>query len=86
MKTVTVYTRSKCGLCRAAVDAIERVRVAHPFELRELDVDRDLAPGDPRHGAYGVAIPVVEIDGELVFRTEVDVAAFTRMVVQATEP
>ena len=66
------------------MDAIERVRAEHPFELRELDVERDLQPGDPRRGAYGVAIPVVEIDGELAFRTEVDVAAFTRLI--AAEP
>jgi glutaredoxin len=47
MKTVTLYTRVNCHLCHDALEVLERVRQAVPFELAIKDLDHD-APADKR--------------------------------------
>lgn len=83
MKTLTLYQRRHCPLCRTAREVVERVRATHPFELLERDVDRDLASDDPRKARYALDIPVIELDGHVVFRHEVSADALTRLL---TEP
>ena len=80
MKTVTLYVRRNCGLCRAARDVVEEVRERHPFLLQECDIDRDLDADDPRKSPYALDIPVVEVDGKVVFRHEVSADALARLV------
>jgi glutaredoxin len=67
MKVVTVYTRRGCTLCRQAMDVVDGVRARKRFELRVVDVDRDLRHDDPRRSGYVVAAPVVEVDGAVAF-------------------
>ena len=66
-----MYSRRTCGLCdeaRAAVLA-ERDRGAR-FSFREVLIDGD----DGLELAYGLRVPVVEVDGreEFEFRVEPD--------------
>jgi glutaredoxin len=63
MTVVTLYGRSGCHLCDRAREALLRVRVEHPFELVERDIERD----DALHRAYLERIPVVEVDGQELF-------------------
>jgi glutaredoxin len=74
MTIVTLYGKPGCHLCEDAFQAIERVRVKHPFELREVDITID--PGLNRE--YGERIPVVAIDGEERFEFFVDSDALAR--------
>jgi len=80
MKTVTLYVRRNCGLCRLAREVVSRVREQHPFVFEERDVDRDLAQEDPRKSPYALDIPVIELDGEVVFKHEVSAEALARLV------
>jgi glutaredoxin len=84
MKTVTLYTRRNCCLCREARDAIESVARSYPIELREVDIDRDLDRDDPRRSRFAIDAPVVEIDGSVVFRHQVDAQALGRMLLEGT--
>ena len=80
MKTVTLYVRRNCGLCRLAREVVSKVHEQHPFVFEERDVERDLAPGDPRRSPYALDIPVVELDGKLVFKHEVNAEALARLL------
>jgi glutaredoxin len=73
---VTLYGKPGCHLCDDAREAVERVRAAHPFELREVDVSLD----PELYRAYGERIPVVELDGEELFEFHVDEAALRERV------
>jgi glutaredoxin len=66
-RTVTVYTRAGCHLCREA----ERIvaDVAHGLADVELvDIDADPAITD----RYTVRVPVVAVDGRELFEFTVD--------------
>ena len=70
MSTVTLYSRPGCHLCDDARTALERVRRRQPFDLVEVDIERD----DALHRAYLERIPVVAVDGEELFEYFVDEA------------
>ena len=76
MPRVTLYGKPGCHLCDDARAVVERVRAAHPFELREVDVSLD--PELDR--AYGERIPVLELDGEELFEFFVDAAELGRRI------
>jgi glutaredoxin len=71
---VTLYGRPGCHLCDEARDALERVRADTPFELLEVDIERD----DELFKRYLERIPVVCLDGEELFEYHVDEAALRR--------
>jgi glutaredoxin len=71
---VTLYGRPGCHLCDDARDALERVRADTPFELLEVDIERD----DELFKRYLERIPVVCVDGQEVLEFEVDEAALRR--------
>lgn len=56
-RTVVVYTRDGCGLCREAEQLVAREARGHDVELVDIDADPDL------QRAYNVRVPVVEVDG-----------------------
>ena len=68
MTTVVVYGRAGCHLCDDALALIERVRARVPFELEQRDIESD----DEWFKRYLERIPVVEIDGEVLFELFVD--------------
>jgi glutaredoxin len=68
MRTVVLYAREGCCLCDDAREILERVRVRHPFELAERDIDAD----EILLRRYLERIPVITIDGEEVFDLFVD--------------
>ncbi|MFW5740351.1 MAG: glutaredoxin family protein [Myxococcota bacterium] len=82
MKTLTLYLRRTCCLCRSAREVVQQVRQQHPFELVERDVDRDLSPDDPRKSPYAIEIPVVEIDGQVVCRHVVSAEALEKILAE----
>ena len=71
MSAVTLYARPGCHLCDEARDVLLRVREDRPFELLEVDIERD----DELFKRYLERIPVVCLDGEELFDFEVDEAA-----------
>jgi glutaredoxin len=74
--TVTLYGRPGCHLCDEAREALERVRSEAPFELREVDIERD----DELFKRYLERIPVVCLGGEELFEYHVDEAALRRRI------
>ena len=71
---VTLYGRPGCHLCDEARQVLLRVRAETPFELLEVDIERD----DELFKRYLERIPVVSLNGEELFEFEVDEAALRR--------
>jgi glutaredoxin len=74
MVTVTLYGRPGCHLCDEARADLLRVAGRHPFELREVDIERDPA----LFKRYLERIPVVALDGEELFDFHVDEQVLVR--------
>ena len=71
MSAVTLYGRPGCHLCDEAREALLRVRSEAPFELLEINIERD----DELFKRYLERIPVVCLNGEELFEFHVDEAA-----------
>lgn len=73
---VVLYSRRSCHLCDQAREVIvaERARTAFGFDERFVDGDDDL------ERAYGLRVPVVEVDGDQVFEFAVEPALFADLV------
>lgn len=65
---VVIYYKSTCHLCEDAKQVLERVRPYELFELEEVNIDHDRVA----YGLYSDKIPVVTINGQVVFRYRVD--------------
>ena len=76
---VVLYSRPGCHLCDAARAALEAERARTWFELQEVNIQDD----DALELAYGVRIPVVEIDGDERFEYEVEASELTRVLREA---
>ena len=71
---LVLYGRPGCHLCDDARAVLERVRAAHPFRLREVDIEADAG----LLKRYLERIPVVSLDGEELFDLFVDEEALRR--------
>ena len=68
MATLTLYGKPGCHLCHEARDAVKRVLLDRELGLEEVDITLD--PG--LFARYGERIPVLELDGEILFEFVVD--------------
>jgi hypothetical protein len=65
---VVMYSRRTCGLCDKARAVVLSVRDGSPFEFDELFIDGD----EGLERAYGLRVPVLEVNGRDAFEYEVD--------------
>ena len=79
MPTVTLYTRSACGLCNEVHEQLAALQREHQFELRAVDID-----GNPElRKRYTNDVPVVMIDGREACRHRLNTEAFVRLLESA---
>jgi glutaredoxin len=64
---LTLYTKPGCCLCDKAADLIAKVAADAPLTLECVDITRDPA----LEMLYGLTIPVVALDGEIVIVSRV---------------
>ena len=70
MSTLTLYGKPGCHLCHDAREVVKRVLIQHDVRLEEVDISLDPL----LFRRYGERIPVLELDGELLFEFVVDEA------------
>lgn len=70
-REVVLYSGPGCGLCEAARHALEQLSSTYAFRLREIDIHSD--PALERR--WLIAIPVIEVDGNVVTQAPVDLDA-----------
>ncbi|MFN0093796.1 MAG: glutaredoxin family protein [Dehalococcoidia bacterium] len=63
-RTVVLYTRPACGLCDEAARELARLAPLLALRIERKDVTSDASLFE----RYGMAIPVVELDGREVAR------------------
>ncbi len=63
MTVLTVYSKPDCHLCAEAMTALRGLQAELGFALEERDITTD----DALQRAYFERIPVVELDGEVLF-------------------
>lgn len=66
--SLALYTRQGCALCEEARALLEALRAEVPFDLWEVDVDRD----PELRARYGDLVPVAMSGGEEVFAVHFD--------------
>lgn len=71
---VAIYYKPDCSECEEARRVLERVRPYEPFELEEIDVTHDRVA----RTRYGDNVPVVTLNGRVIFRHGVDEDRLTR--------
>lgn len=74
MSTLTLYGKPGCHLCHDAREAVKRVLLERDVGLEEVDITRDPV----LFRRFGERIPVLELDGELLFEFTVDEAGLQR--------
>ena len=80
MGTLTLYGKPGCHLCHDAREAVKRVLLERPIGLEEVDITRDPV----LFGRYGERIPVLELDGEVLFELFVDEAGLEQRLDRVT--
>ena len=76
MKKVTVYSRTGCHLCEAAIDQINTVKVNLDFDLEIKLIDGNLE----LEKKYGEQVPVILIDDQPHDYWRVDLDRFTSAI------
>lgn len=68
--TVTIYGKKECCLCDEALAVLQKVNATLPFDLEKTDIS-----GNPELlEKYGLAIPVILVDGVKAFKYRVNEA------------
>jgi glutaredoxin len=68
VRRLTLYGKPGCHLCHDARDLVKRALLGRDVALEEVDITLDPA----LFARYGERIPVVELDGEILFELVVD--------------
>jgi glutaredoxin len=68
VRTLTLYGKPGCHLCHDAREAVRRALLERELVLEEVDITLDPV----LFARYGERIPVLELDGEVLFELGVD--------------
>ncbi|KAH7039316.1 thioredoxin-like protein [Linnemannia elongata] len=66
---LTLFTKTNCGLCTTAKEALTRVQSKIPFQLDQIDI---YAPGQEAAQKYMFDVPVVELNGRVAMMHRID--------------
>ena len=72
--SVRLYTRRDCPLCEEMKHELARARTSAPFELEEVDIERDPVLLE----RFSLSIPVLEIAGHVAFKGRLTAREFER--------
>lgn len=65
-----LYSKENCHLCDAAIEELERARQSYGIEYHVIDINSK----DCLMEKYGLMIPVVEYEGEIIQYGRIDSA------------
>lgn len=80
MNPVTFYTRSQCGLCEDAKITLKLLQGELGFKIMEIDID----DSDDLTERFGLMIPVVELDGEILQYGQIDYFTLSKRLHEKT--
>lgn len=68
MLKLTLYSKKDCHLCDIAKNELDDLRNEIAFSINEVDIEKDRESFEK----YKHLIPVIEIDGKLIFTGRID--------------
>ena len=68
MVNLTLFKKKDCHLCDVAKQKLLKLQQEFPFSLTEIDIEDDKAAFE----RYKYLIPVIEMEGEMVFKYRID--------------
>ena len=68
MVKLTLYSKKECHLCDAAKKELNDLRKELSFSITEVDIEKDLTANEK----YRRLIPVIEMDGKVIFTGRID--------------
>ncbi|TYS89206.1 glutaredoxin family protein [Rossellomorea aquimaris] len=80
MKQVLFYTRNQCGLCQDAKITLKLLEDELGFEIKEIDIDES----DDLTERFGLMIPVVEMEGEILQYGQIDYFTLSKRLHEKT--
>jgi len=80
MNPVTFYTRTQCGLCEDAKITLKLLQDELGFEIVEIDIEET----DELTERFGLMIPVVELDGEILQYGQIDYFTLSKRLHEKT--
>lgn len=80
MNPVTFYTRTQCGLCEDAKITLKLLQDELGFEIIEIDIEET----DELTERFGLMIPVVELDGEILQYGQIDYFTLSKRLHEKT--
>ncbi|RBP05584.1 glutaredoxin family protein [Rossellomorea aquimaris] len=80
MKQVLFYTRNQCGLCEDAKITLKLLQDELGFEIIEIDIEET----DELTERFGLMIPVVELDREILQYGQIDYFTLSKRLHEKT--
>ncbi|MGG1630335.1 glutaredoxin family protein [Rossellomorea sp. NRS-1567] len=80
MKQVLFYTRNQCGLCEDAKITLKLIQDELGFEIIEIDIEET----DELTERFGLMIPVLELDGEILQYGQIDYFTLSKRLHEKT--
>ena len=68
MVKLTLYSKKECHLCDTAKKELNDLRKELSFSITEVDIEKDLNANEK----YRNLIPVIEMDGKVIFTGRID--------------
>ena len=68
MVKLTLYSKKECHLCDIAKKELNDLRKELSFSITEVDIEKDLTANEK----YRNLIPVIEMDGKVIFTGRID--------------
>lgn len=80
MNQVLFYTRTQCGLCEDAKITLKLLQDEMGFSIEEIDIEKN----DELTERFGLMIPVVELNGEILQYGQIDYFTLSKRLHEKT--
>lgn len=79
---LTLYSKKECHLCDTAKKELNDLRKELSFSITEVDIEKDLNVNEK----YRHLIPVIEMDGKIIFTGRIDRKKLKNALKQKYQP
>lgn len=80
VRRLVLYGKPRCSLCERALEVVEGVRASLPAHVQTVVEQVDIRESAFDWARFRHEVPVVELDGRVVFRLRVDEGQLRRLL------
>jgi len=82
MVNITIYSKKDCHLCDVAKETLLGIQQEFPFSIIEIDIESDKTVFEK----YKHLIPVIEMDGKILFNYRVNAKELKNILRLKSQP